>query len=355
MQLLQTFADITNGITNGQQEILYAVQGNKFLGKIVNQISGHFSRSPEAEDPSLFARVFSGHGSIYHQHPEPPNHYFVSGWGQLFENPELLPVGTSNLFLDQDDSEFQSYIQSQVRAGISLADLIDAHPWAEEQVLSSAGCVKSDVRPQDFSPTDLPQRKKQEFEWTDFDWQSSREIYQWRAREFSTPPYGIKILVKKRGADALWYFCAALPAPVTISAFGDKQGRGGHRVPHGEIFVYTMPLMTSAMTLICTVDLIDRISELPEWGDRPIPIYAEMHPTLLRKLKKYTAKASAGEFIFDREIKEAVSPIPPATSWAEYRHKHTPYDYLWQTKKLECSTARSYCLALCEKSQHHDT
>lgn len=82
---------------------LFAVTKNgEFVGQIINECSGGCIDNPNNNDvPGTFARLFEGHGYIYHQDDNPPNPLFVRSWGDVFVNPELLPTGTKNVFVDQ--------------------------------------------------------------------------------------------------------------------------------------------------------------------------------------------------------------------------------------------------------------
>lgn len=81
---------------------LFAVnESGEFIGQIVNEISGDCCDSPTNDEPGTFARTFEGYGYIYHQDDNLPNPFFIKSWGQIFANPELLPIGTKNVFVDQ--------------------------------------------------------------------------------------------------------------------------------------------------------------------------------------------------------------------------------------------------------------
>lgn len=81
---------------------LFAVDANQEpIGKVINCTDGGCFDNPPIEEADFFFKIFSGHGYIYHQHDNPPNPFFNKSWGEVFENPELLPVGTKNIFIDQ--------------------------------------------------------------------------------------------------------------------------------------------------------------------------------------------------------------------------------------------------------------
>ena len=95
---------------------LYAVENDgSFIGKIVNRtycvegISGYCVENPEYENPGTFERCYSEHGYIYHQSDNPPNPFFVKSWSQVFDNPELLPNGTKNVFIDCSQDAFDDF------------------------------------------------------------------------------------------------------------------------------------------------------------------------------------------------------------------------------------------------------
>ena len=66
----------------------------------MNDISGDCIEEPSPEQPGTFARIFGGHGLIFHQEDNPPNPFFVKSWAEVFSNPELLPLATKNVFVD---------------------------------------------------------------------------------------------------------------------------------------------------------------------------------------------------------------------------------------------------------------
>ena len=76
-------------------------ESGEFIGKIINDISGDCHEHPINDDPDIFSRVFGGKGDIYHVCDTPPNPFFNHSWSEVFENPELLPTGTKNVFIDQ--------------------------------------------------------------------------------------------------------------------------------------------------------------------------------------------------------------------------------------------------------------
>lgn len=95
---------------------LYAVENNgDFIGRIVNRtyciegVSGYCVENPEPETAGTFERCYSGLGYIYHQSDNPPNPFFVKFWNQVFDNPELLPKGTKNVFIDQSQDAQDSF------------------------------------------------------------------------------------------------------------------------------------------------------------------------------------------------------------------------------------------------------
>lgn len=73
---------------------------DEFAGQLVNDPSGGLHEQPDnTGGPGVFSRVFDGHGPVIHLLPQ-PSPYGVTDWGQAFENTELIPIGTENLFLD---------------------------------------------------------------------------------------------------------------------------------------------------------------------------------------------------------------------------------------------------------------
>ena len=81
---------------------LFAVdESGEFIGRVINESSGQCRDNPDQDEPEEFNHSFSGHGYIYHQSDSPPNPFFSHSWSDVFSNPELLPVGTRNVFVDQ--------------------------------------------------------------------------------------------------------------------------------------------------------------------------------------------------------------------------------------------------------------
>jgi hypothetical protein len=73
----------------------------KFAGKVINSVCGGCVERPAFSEPREFALIFDGHGPVMHQKNPAPNPFFVTSWGELFENAEVLPEGTKNIFLDE--------------------------------------------------------------------------------------------------------------------------------------------------------------------------------------------------------------------------------------------------------------
>jgi hypothetical protein len=115
-------------IKNGK---LFCLKDGNPVGTIVNHTSGLLATNG-CEDPSVFAAIFSGHGSIYHQSSNPPNPFFIKSWAELFENPDLLPQ-SSNIFIDPDcDSYFA--VLDVPRTNLKVVDLEStAAPKLEKQ------------------------------------------------------------------------------------------------------------------------------------------------------------------------------------------------------------------------------
>ena len=81
----------------------------KLIGKVINSCDGGCVENPPTEEAGLFDRIYGGNGDIYHQHDNPPNPFFYKSWGEVFENPEILPVGTKNVFIDQSHNALFDY------------------------------------------------------------------------------------------------------------------------------------------------------------------------------------------------------------------------------------------------------
>ena len=69
----------------------------------------HFIKYYPIEEPGIFARIFEGHGYVYHLGDNPSNPFFNRSWGEVFDNPELLPEGTRNVFVDQSYSSLVDF------------------------------------------------------------------------------------------------------------------------------------------------------------------------------------------------------------------------------------------------------
>lgn len=103
LAIAQETIEISNGTEATTETVLYAYSGEQRIGKIINTVAPGLTGLTEnpGEDASLFAAVYSGHGDIYHVSDNPPNPFFNSSWSEVFENPEFLPVGTANVFIDE--------------------------------------------------------------------------------------------------------------------------------------------------------------------------------------------------------------------------------------------------------------
>jgi hypothetical protein len=78
---------------------LFAIIENECRGKIV----------VGDESASDFSRIYGGLGEIYHQEDCPPNPFFLANWHQVFTNPDLLPKGTKNVFIDASQDSMLDY------------------------------------------------------------------------------------------------------------------------------------------------------------------------------------------------------------------------------------------------------
>lgn len=77
---------------------------NRWAGQVINDAYGHCVENPEYDHN--FRRLYDGHGNIY----EMGDHLFgVKDWGDIFSNPELLPAGTSQIFLDMGANAESSF------------------------------------------------------------------------------------------------------------------------------------------------------------------------------------------------------------------------------------------------------
>lgn len=97
----QYIEDKTMKLIVKNDELFAVDQDDNFIGKIVNSIAGGCEPNPPSDEPGVFERIFGGGGYIYHVVDNPPNPFFNKSWGEVFENSELLPVGTKNVFIDQ--------------------------------------------------------------------------------------------------------------------------------------------------------------------------------------------------------------------------------------------------------------
>jgi hypothetical protein len=85
---------------------LFAIdrETDRFAGQVINNAYGHCVENPEPDHN--FRRLYDGHGDIY----EMSDHLFgVKSWGDIFSNPELLPTGTKQVFLDMGCNATTSY------------------------------------------------------------------------------------------------------------------------------------------------------------------------------------------------------------------------------------------------------
>lgn len=74
-------------------EKLVAYKGDRRIGAVEcnNDMTAH-----------EFSYVYGGLGDVYHCCGE-GNPFLRRHWGEVFENPELLPPGTLNVFLDEEE------------------------------------------------------------------------------------------------------------------------------------------------------------------------------------------------------------------------------------------------------------
>lgn len=89
-----------------KHEYLFAIdiETNRFAGQVINDAYGHCVENPEYDHN--FRRLYDGHGDIY----EMGDHLFgVKNWGDIFSNPELLPIGTNQVFLDMGSNALSSF------------------------------------------------------------------------------------------------------------------------------------------------------------------------------------------------------------------------------------------------------
>jgi hypothetical protein len=89
-----------------KNDCLFAIdiETDRFAGQIINDAYGHCVENPEPDHD--FRRLYDGHGNIY----EMGDHLFgVKNWGDIFSNPDLLPTGTSQVFLDMGSNATTNY------------------------------------------------------------------------------------------------------------------------------------------------------------------------------------------------------------------------------------------------------
>lgn len=87
---------------------LFALKDGSFAGQIINDISGKCVENPRYCTDEIFAQIFSGHGEIYHLSENPINPFY-SKPDDVFRNPECLPLGTMNVFIDQSQAAIDNY------------------------------------------------------------------------------------------------------------------------------------------------------------------------------------------------------------------------------------------------------
>lgn len=94
---------LVKGSSNAFSDVFAIDENGCFRGQLINSIEGGCSSNPDnSGGPGFFARVFDGHGAVLHllPHKSPCG---VMNWSEVFVNPELIPAGTLNLFLDCGD------------------------------------------------------------------------------------------------------------------------------------------------------------------------------------------------------------------------------------------------------------
>ena len=96
---------------------LFAIDcDNQCQGRVTNTCTNEWLvENPSTEESSDFNLIYGGHGCILQLHDNPPNSFFIGNWSEVFSNPELLPVGTKSVFLENDfnaSSDWNEYCTS---------------------------------------------------------------------------------------------------------------------------------------------------------------------------------------------------------------------------------------------------
>ena len=103
-------------LVKGEHKLFAVDCENQFQGRVTNTCTNKWLiENPSTEESSDFDLIYGGHGCILQLHDNPPNGFYIRNWSEVFSNPELLPVGTKSVFLDNDfntSSDWNEYCAS---------------------------------------------------------------------------------------------------------------------------------------------------------------------------------------------------------------------------------------------------
>ncbi len=122
--------------------------------------------------------------------------------------------------------------------------------------------------------------------------------------------------------------------------------------------IFTISTANSKLTAVCALDFLDRILNLKPWDGtvnltlknfaRPDAFYAHVESQInggvwdFERAIARVVKTPQMSEIEAQKMKSFGSPNTEAACIATIRHRFTPYDYLWQTKKKTIVEAQSW-------------
>lgn len=158
-------------------------------------------------------------------------------------------------------------------------------------------------------------------------------------------------------------FCVCLPEgnlnrDFHLSYWDLLDGNAGHFDRSVMADIFTISTANSKLTAVCALDFLDRILNLKPWDGtvnltlknfaRPDAFYAHVESQINggvwdfeREIARVLKTPQMSE-IEAQKMKSFGSPNIEAACIATIRHRFTPYDYLWQTKKKTIVEAQSW-------------
>lgn len=60
----------------------------------------------ESGDITRFHKIYQNLGQVFHKLAPAPNPFFIEDWADVFDNPELLPIGTVNVLIEESQAKY---------------------------------------------------------------------------------------------------------------------------------------------------------------------------------------------------------------------------------------------------------